>query len=115
MGKLITLVARFAKHRTPGGSPTSQVPRSGPSQIRRGSGRVVHQFEIAVDGLDFGRAGARQQRLGIGSSSVPGKAYDSRPAQPIHTQPAPAATNGCIGDRLSLHLQQIYSKISPRG
>jgi len=33
IGKLITLVARFAKRRTPGGLPSSQVPRSGPSPI----------------------------------------------------------------------------------
>ena len=35
MEKLITLVARFAKHRTPGGSLTSQVPRSGLLELRR--------------------------------------------------------------------------------
>jgi len=35
MGKLITLVARFAKHRTSGGSPTSQVPRSSVLELRR--------------------------------------------------------------------------------
>src|SRR5713101_476945 len=89
---------------------------------------VTHQFEIAVDALGFERAGVRGNHAAVVAEH--GERHGSAPARlRKRMSPGPpgrytpsrrlglssAATTSCVGDRRSLHLQQIYSKISPLG